>query len=52
MIIVGIDNAGKDRLNEYGPWKTTTLDQPLRLEMPVVNSETFYRHSLPRQART
>ncbi|AWW33598.1 alpha/beta hydrolase [Mannheimia varigena] len=28
MIIVGIDNAGKDRLNEYGPWKTTTGSTP------------------------
>lgn len=28
MIIVGIDNAGANRLNEYGPWKTTTGSTP------------------------
>ncbi|QLB15811.1 esterase [Mannheimia granulomatis] len=28
LIIVGIDNAGKERLNEYGPWKTTTGSTP------------------------
>lgn len=28
MIIVGIDNAGAERLNEYGPWKTDTGSTP------------------------
>lgn len=28
LIVVGIDNAGTERLNEYGPWKTTTGSTP------------------------
>lgn len=28
MIIVGIDNAGEKRLDEYGPWKTDTGSTP------------------------
>lgn len=28
MIIVGIDNAGTERLNEYSPWKTNTGSTP------------------------
>ncbi len=28
MIIIGIDNAGTERLNEYSPWKTNTGSTP------------------------
>lgn len=28
MIVVGIDNAGSERLNEYSPWKTDTGSTP------------------------
>ncbi len=28
IIVVGIDNAGTERLNEYGPWKTDTGSTP------------------------
>lgn len=28
LIVVGIDNAGSERLNEYGPWKTDTGSTP------------------------
>jgi predicted alpha/beta superfamily hydrolase len=33
MIIVGIDNAGQDRINEYTPWKITESPLPEDIEL-------------------
>ena len=33
MIVVGIDNAGQDRINEYTPWKITESPLPEDIEL-------------------